>query len=89
VTAAGRAVEAGAVLLAGHLRLRSALPGALGLETTEAGLVAVDAEGRSSDSRVWVAGTAAQPHLMLAESMGSGARVGVSVHRDLCLTGAG
>lgn len=87
LTSDGRRLGAGAVLLASHMRLRSALPSSLGLDTNDIGLVETDAEGRSSHPRVWVVGNAAHPHHMLAESMGSGARAAVSIHRELSLSG--
>jgi thioredoxin reductase (NADPH) len=87
VTAKGTTYHAGAVLLVGIMRLRTDLTSQLGLRTNENGLPEVDAEGRSSHPRVWLAGTAAQPHLMLSESIGGGVRAGISVHKDLCQVG--
>jgi thioredoxin reductase len=84
-TATGTRYRAGAVLLAGVMRIRAQLTAQLGLRTNELGVPECDTEGRSSRPRIWVAGTAAQPHYMLAESVGSGIRAGISIHKELCM----
>lgn len=86
-SAAGRRLPAGAVLLPGIFRMRRELTERLGLRTNAAGVPETDHEGRSSHPGVWVAGTAAHPELMIVESMGSGIRAGVALHRDLALAG--
>lgn len=87
VTDGGRRLGAGAVLLAGSVSMRTALTAQLGLDVDRFGIPRTDDEGRSSHPRVWLAGTAATPQHMLAESIGSGTRVGVSIHEDICLAG--
>jgi thioredoxin reductase len=84
-TAAGRRLSAGAVLLPGLVRTRRDLTERLGLKADDAGVPETDAEGRSSHPAVWVAGTAARPERMVVESMGSGIRAAVSLHRDLAV----
>jgi thioredoxin reductase (NADPH) len=82
-TEAGRRINAGAVLLTGVMRPRSALTEMVGLTASATGLPEVDFEGRTAHPLVWLAGNAAKPYYMLVESMGSGVRAAVSLHRDL------
>lgn len=86
-TSAGRPVNAGAVLLTGTLRPRTAFFDQLGLRMVLYGIPELDDDGRSSHPSVWVAGMAARPFYMLAESIAGGVRAGVSVHKDLALAG--
>ncbi|MFD9698211.1 FAD-dependent oxidoreductase [Lentzea sp. NPDC059081] len=82
-TAGGNRVVAGAVVLLGVVRARKTLTEMLGLPPSWTGLPEVDREGRSEHPLVWIAGTAAMPYYLLVESMGSGIRAGISIHRDL------
>ncbi|MEU3650010.1 FAD-dependent oxidoreductase [Lentzea sp. NPDC034063] len=83
VTAGGRRIHAGAVLLLGVIRARKTLSEMLGLPPSWTGLPEVDREGRSQHPLIWVAGNAAMPYYLLVESMGSGIRAGISIHKDL------
>jgi thioredoxin reductase (NADPH) len=84
-TEGGNRVRAGAVLLLGLMRARSALTDMVGLTGSATGFPEVDPEGRTQHPLVWLAGNAAKPYYMLVESMGSGIRAAVSLHRDLAL----
>ncbi|MGW4213432.1 NAD(P)/FAD-dependent oxidoreductase [Lentzea sp. NPDC004789] len=83
VTAGGRRVRAGAVLLLGVQRARKTLSEMLGLPPSRTGLPEVNGEGRSQHPLIWVAGNAALPYYLLVEAMGSGIRAGISIHKDL------
>lgn len=83
VTAGGRHVQAGAVLILGVMRARKTLTEMLGLPPSKTGLPEVDGEGRSKHPLIWIAGNAALPYYLLVEAMGSGIRAGISIHRDL------
>lgn len=87
LTSSGPRLTAGAVLLAGNLFMRTTLTAQLGLEVDMFGIPQTSEDGRSSQPRIWVAGTAARPEYMLAEAIGSGIRVGVSIHEDICMAG--
>ena len=84
-TEGGRIVEAGAVLVAGVMRARRALTEMVGLQPSPTGLPEVDSDGRTANPLVWLAGNAAKPQYMVVESMGTGIRAGVSLHRDLTI----
>jgi thioredoxin reductase len=84
-TAGDRQVRAGAVLLTGTLRPRADLAEQLCLRMESPGIPDLDADGRSSHPLVWVAGMAASPQQVLAESMAGGIRAGMAIHKDLAL----
>jgi thioredoxin reductase len=81
----GSEVACEAVLVHAPLRRRGRLPERLGLALTEAGLVEVDAQGRTSVPGVYAAGDVAVAPQQVAIAMGSGHLAGVSAVRELVL----
>lgn len=81
----GSEVRCDAVLVHAPLRRRDALPERLGLELTDAGLVAVDAHARTSVPGVYAAGDLAVAPQQVAIALGSGHLAGVVATRELLL----
>jgi thioredoxin reductase len=67
------------------LRRRDALPERLGLALTDLGLVAVDAQARTSVPGVYAAGDLAVAPQQVAIALGSGHLAGVVATRELLL----
>jgi thioredoxin reductase len=78
-------VRCDAVLVHAPLRRRDALPERLGLELTDAGFVAVDAQAHSSVPGVYAAGDLAVAPQQVAIALGSGHLAGVVATRELLL----
>ncbi len=85
ITAAGGEYAAGLVMVAEALKLQRSLTAQLGLRTNGVGIPETSDTGRSSHDRIWVVGTAARPHYMLAESIGSGIRAAIDIHSEMAL----
>ena len=81
----GSEVRCDAVLVHAPLRQRNDLAERLGLEMTETGLVAVDAQLRTSIPGVYAAGDLAVAPQQVAIALGSGHLAGVIVTRELLL----
>jgi thioredoxin reductase len=81
----GSEVRCDAVLVHAPLRRRDALPERLGLALTDSGLVAVDAQARTSVPGVYAAGDLAVAPQQIAIALGSGHLAGVVATRDLLL----
>ena len=81
----GDTVRAGAVLVSQLSRSPAPVVGKLDLELASTGLPEADDSGRTSNPVVYLAGNAAKSHLLLAESMADGVRVGMSICKDLLL----
>ena len=81
----GSEIPCDAVLVHAPLRRRDALPERLGLELTDAGLVAVDALARTSVPGVYAAGDLAVAPQQVAIALGSGHLAGVVATRELLL----
>ncbi len=79
----GSEVPCDAVLVHAHLRRRDALPERLGLALTDAGLVAVDAQARTSVPGVYAAGDLAVAPQQVAIALGSGHLAGIVATREL------
>ena len=79
----GSEVPCEAVLVHAPLRRRDALPERLGLALTDDGLVAVDAQMRSSVPGVYAAGDLAVAPQQVAIAIGSGHLAGIVVVREL------
>jgi thioredoxin reductase len=79
----GSEVRCDAVLVHAPLRRRDALPERLGLALTDAGLVAVDAQARTSVPGVYAAGDLAVAPQQVAIALGSGHLAGVVATREL------
>ena len=79
----GSEVRCEAVLVHAPLRRRDALPERLGLGLTETGLVAVDAQARTSVPGVYAAGDLAVAPQQVAIALGSGHLAGVVATREL------
>jgi thioredoxin reductase len=79
----GSEVRCDAVLVHATLRRRDALPERLGLALTDTGLVAVDAEARTSVPGVYAAGDLAVAPQQVAIALGSGHLAGVVATREL------
>jgi thioredoxin reductase (NADPH) len=71
------------VLVHAPLRRRDALPERLGLALTDDGLVAVDAQARTSVPGVYAAGDLAVAPQQVAIALGSGHLAGVVATREL------
>jgi thioredoxin reductase len=56
---------------------------ALGCELDEAGLVRVDAAGRTSVPGVWAAGNAANPRAQVITAAGEGSAAAIAINTDL------
>jgi len=84
----GSEVRCDAVLVHAPLRRRDALPERLGLALTDTGLVAVDAQARTSVPGVYAAGDLAVAPQQVAIALGSGHLAGVVATREL-LVGRG
>jgi len=78
-------VRCDAVLLHAPLRRRDALPERLGLALTDTGLVATDAQARTSVPGVYAAGDLAVAPQQVAIALGSGHLAGVVATRELLL----
>jgi thioredoxin reductase len=81
----GSEVPCEGVLVPAPLRRRDELPERLGLELTEADLVAVDSLGRTSVPGVYAAGDLAVAPQQVAIALGSGHLAGTSAARELLL----
>ncbi|MGZ5333868.1 MAG: NAD(P)/FAD-dependent oxidoreductase [Solirubrobacterales bacterium] len=81
----GAEVRCNAVLVHAPLRRRDELAERLGLELTDSGLVAVDAEARTSVPGVYAAGDLAVAPQQVAIALGSGHLAGVVATRELLL----
>ena len=79
----GSEVRCDAVLVHAPLRRRDALPERLGLALTDAGLVAVDGQARTSVPGVYAAGDLAVAPQQVAIALGSGHLAGVVATREL------
>jgi thioredoxin reductase len=79
----GSEIRCDAVLVHAPLRRRDELPERLGLALTDAGLVAVDAQMRTSVPGVYAAGDVAVAPQQVAIALGSGHLAGVVVTREL------
>ncbi len=79
----GSEVRCDAVLVHAPLRRRDALPERLGLALTDTGLVAVDAQARTSVPGVYAAGDLAVAPQQVAIALGSGHLAGVVATREL------
>ena len=79
----GSDVRCDAVLVQAPLRRRDALPERLGLALTDAGLVTVDAQARTSVPGVYAAGDLAVAPQQVAIALGSGHLAGVVATREL------
>ena len=79
----GSEVRCDAVLVHAPLRRRDELPERLGLALTEAGLLAVDTQMRTSVSGVYAAGDLAVAPQQVAIALGSGHLAGVVATREL------
>jgi thioredoxin reductase len=79
----GSEVPCEAVLVHAPLRRRDALPERLGLALTDTGLVAVDAQARTSVPGVYAAGDLAVAPQQVAIALGSGHLAGVVATREL------
>ena len=79
----GSEVACDAVLVHAPLRRRDALPERLGLALTDDGLVAVDAQARTSVPGVYAAGDLAVAPQQVAIALGSGHLAGIVVTREL------
>ena len=78
-------VRCDAVLVHAPLRRRDALPERLGLALTDTGLVATDAQARTSVPGVYAAGDLAVAPQQVAIALGSGHLAGVVATRELLL----
>ena len=81
----GSEVRCDGVLVHAPLRQRSQLPERLGLALADSGLVAVDAQLRTSLAGVYAAGDLAVAPQQVAIALGSGHLAGVIVTRELLL----
>jgi thioredoxin reductase len=81
----GSEVRCDAVLVHAPLHRRGELPERLGLALTDAGLVAVDSQMRTSVPGVFAAGDLAVAPQQVAIALGSGHLAGIVVIRDLLL----
>lgn len=81
----GSEIPCDAVLVHAPLRRRDALPERLGLALTDAGLVAVDAQARTSVPGVYAAGDLAVAPQQVAIALGSGHLAGIVATRELLL----
>ena len=81
----GSEVRCDAVLVHAPLRRRGALPERLGLALTDTGLVATDAQARTSVPGVYGAGDLAVAPQQVAIALGSGHLAGVAATRELLL----
>jgi thioredoxin reductase len=81
----GSEVRCDAVLVHAPLHRRGELPERLGLALTDAGLVAVDSEMRTSVPGVYAVGDLAVAPQQVAIALGSGHLAGIVVIRDLLL----
>jgi thioredoxin reductase len=81
----GSEVRCDAVLVHAPLRQRTALPERLGLDLTDAGLVAVDAHAHTNVPGVYAAGDLAIAPQQVAIALGSGHLAGVIATRELLL----
>jgi len=79
----GSEVPCEAVLVHAPLRRRNALPERLGLALTDDGLVAVDAQMRTSLPGVYAAGDLAVAPQQVAIALGSGHLAGIVATREL------
>jgi len=79
----GSEVRCDAVLVHAPLRRRDELPERLGLALTDAGLVAVDAQARTSVPGVYAAGDLAVAPQQVAIALGSGHLAGIVAIREL------
>ena len=82
--AGGRAVPRAAVFIRPVLRAHpDGLAAALGCDLLEGGLVAVDADGRTSTPGVWAAGNAANPRAQVITAAGEGSAVAIAINNEL------
>jgi thioredoxin reductase len=79
----GSEVRCEGVLVHAPLRRRGTLPESLGLELTDAGLVAVDAQQRTSLPGIYAVGDLAVAPQQVALALGSGHLAGVAIVREL------
>ena len=73
-------------LLARYPALRAHADGpaaALGCERLEGGLVATDADGRTSVPGVWAAGNATNPRAQVITAAGEGSAVAIAINTEL------
>lgn len=82
----GSEVACDAVLVHVSLRQRGSLPGDLGLDLTDDGFVAVDAEMHTSVPGVYAAGDAAIAPQQVAIAIGSGHTAGLVATRELLIS---
>ncbi|GIJ44236.1 thioredoxin reductase [Virgisporangium aliadipatigenens] len=87
VTSGGRDLAVGAVLVSGATRMRRQFVDQLDVRVNRFGIPELDADGKSSNPLVWIAGTAAAPNYVLVEAMGSGIRSAMALHKDLAFEG--
>lgn len=80
----GRAVRRAAVFIRPTLRARrDGLVESLGCRVDEAGLLDVDATGRTSVPGVWAAGNAANPRAQVITAAGEGSAAAIAMNADL------
>jgi thioredoxin reductase len=80
----GRAVPRAALFIRPALRAHPEGPAAtLGCELEADGLVASDAEGRTSVPNVWVAGNATNPRAQVITAAGEGSAVAIAINTEL------
>ncbi|TQJ31282.1 SAM-dependent methyltransferase [Microbacterium sp. SLBN-146] len=81
--AGGRRVPVDAIFTAGAPRPHDAFVAGLGLARTDAGLLEVDALGRTSSARIWAAGNVVTPYANVPVSMGAGSMAGAGANAAL------
>ncbi|MET0296791.1 MAG: bifunctional NAD(P)/FAD-dependent oxidoreductase/class I SAM-dependent methyltransferase [Microbacterium sp.] len=79
----GRTEPVQAIFAAGEPRPHDGFLAHLGLARDEAGLIAVDAAGRTSSPRIWAAGNVVSPFANVPLSMGAGAMAGAAANGAL------
>jgi thioredoxin reductase len=80
----GRTVPRDVLFMRPELRPHGdGLPAALGCEPQPGGLVATDADGRTSVPGVWVAGNAANPRAQVITAAGEGSAVAIAINTEL------
>jgi thioredoxin reductase len=84
VLADGTAIPRAAVFIRPALRAHSdRLAEALGCEVDEAGLLKVDATGRTNVPGVWAAGNASNPRAQVITAAGEGSAAAIAINSDL------
>ena len=80
----GRIVERSAVFVRpGNVPHDDGLVAALGCDTNDAGFVAVDTSGRTSNPGVWAAGNVVDPRAQVITSAGAGSAAAIAINADL------